>query len=986
MKHCPFVHIRTSLWMLAGILSLAACGSGGSGGGSSGGSNQQPDPVVVDFPIAYIERTVPTVNTEDEDDDTLIYPVTSLLKPTAFFPGARVIVKDRASALATEIDITKDVFKDDKNYDPTKIAKGYDVKDLSVSPDGKKLVFAMHAPLDPKLQFDDPLQTKWHIYEYDLKTKAVPRPIITSKIVADQGHDISPSYLPDGRILFSSTRQTRSKAILLDDGKPQFSAEEERGGLAAFALHVMKDDGTGIEQITYNQSHDLQPSVTKSGRLLYTHWDHNAHDNLSFYTANPDGSQVERHYGYLSMNVKPVVRSDPINRLLKPQEMLDGRIAAILKPDGKLLGGDMVVVDTKHFFEDTLQIPAGGGTTVTAQNPISILPVNIKSGLTDVSVHGRFSALSPLYDGTNRLLVSWSQCRLKEVATNKIVACSDKLVVDDKVTTGYVEADPLYGIWIYNMTDQSQLPVVLAKEGKMFTEPVTLDARPTSTFTAPITDTALVKESVGLLHIRSVYDMDGKFNALGANTFTSIGQIAQAAPDARPARFIRLIKAVSVLDKETRDNLGDGTYGEEFNDFTGLREILAYAPVEPDGSVMVKVPADVAFTLEVLDKDGKRIGANHTNWLQIRPGETRECNGCHVATNLTAGHGRSDSEPASINTGAASAGSAAQFPGTKRVDNLGSPIAVTMGETMAQLAYRSYFELFDGVATVRLQRKPSVDLVFDDEWTEPLANKAPSFAYRYKDLTPTDDDRAPTSEACMEPDGWTNLCRVIINYEQHIQPLWDRARPVVDADNKPVLDVNGKQVNNQCSSCHTSTDAAGNLNTQVPAGYLELVGTKQAAGVEMLSYTQLLNNHNKQYLDENGALVSAIPVCSLTANTNGFPICTVPPVDLNGKPTCAGVTNCQYVLDTATTEDLFDLLLDTSGNLIPVTRLVPVAASMSTGGARASARFFNKFTIGSPNDTFSHVGLLNKSEQKLLSEWLDLGGKYYSNPFDSIAK
>jgi hypothetical protein len=799
--------------------------------------------------------------------------------------------------------------------------------------------------------------------------------------VADQGHDISPSYLPDGRILFSSTRQTRNKAILLDDGKPQFSANEEGDDTAAFNLHVMKDDGTGIEQITYNQSHDLQPSVLQNGKILYTHWDQiGQHDNLSFYIANPDGSQVERHYGYLSMNIKPVQMTDPITRLFHPQQMLDGRIAAILKPDGALLGGDMVVVDTKHFFENTLQVPAGGGTTANAQNPISILPVNIKTGLTDVSVHGRFSALSPLYDGTNRLLVSWSQCRLNEIATKKIVACSDKLVVDGQVITGYQEAEPLYGLWIYNITDQSQLPVVLAEEGKMFTEPVTLEARPTSTYTAPTTDPTLANENVGLLHIRSVYDMDGNFSPFGTNTFTSIGQIAQAAPDARPARFVRLIKAVSIPDDDTKDNLGDDTYGELFNQFTGLREIIAYAPVEPDGSVMVKVPADVAFTLEILDKDGKRISSNHNNWLQVRPGETRECNGCHAVNNLTSGHGRIDAELASINTGAASAGSAAQFPGTKRVDKLGAPIDVKMGETMAQLAFRSYFQLFDGADLVTLQRKPTVDLVFDDEWTEPVVNKTPSFAYRYADLTPTDADHAPTSSACTEADGWTSSCRVTINYEQHIQPIWDRARP-------DGTDSLGQPVNHQCTSCHASsiTDAGGNTLAQVPGGYLDLVGTKQAADDEMLSYTQLLTGSTEQYLDENGNLQSLIPVCTLIANTIGLPVCTIPPLDINGKPTCAGVTTCQYEL-ASDTEDPFDLALDSSGRLIPLTRAVPVAATMSRGGARASAKFFNKFTVTNPNDTFSHLGLLNKSEQKLLSEWLDLGGRYYQNPFDSIAK
>ena len=67
----------------------------------------------------------------------------------------------------------------------------------------------------------------------------------------------------------------RSKAILLDDGggKPQFLALEEGGDKTAFVLHTMKDDGTDIQQITYNQSHDLQPTMLQNGKVLYTHWD-----------------------------------------------------------------------------------------------------------------------------------------------------------------------------------------------------------------------------------------------------------------------------------------------------------------------------------------------------------------------------------------------------------------------------------------------------------------------------------------------------------------------------------------------------------------------------------------------------------------------------------------------------------------------------------------------------------------------------------------
>lgn len=982
MKHTHFAFLKNlplvgllevqSLWtkplcVLVAAVSLASCGSGGGGSGGGGGQNQ--DPVTVDLPIAYVERPIPV-----DEDGNPVFP--DIMDPTAFNPGARIMVKPRATALAQAVDITADIFKDDPNYDPLDPKKGYDVKDLAVSADGTKLLFSAHAP---KAKGD--IQPKWHIYEYDITTKAKPRPIITSTIVAEQGDDLGGRYLPDGRILFASTRQTRSKAVLLDDGKPQFSALEEGGDKAAFVLHVMNDDGSGIEQITYNQSHDIQPAVLQNGRVLYTHWDQNGHDNLSFYTVNPDGTQVERQYGFFSMNQQPAM-NQPTVHLFRPQEMQDGRIVAIMKPDGALLGGDMVVVDAQHFFENTLQTPAGGGTTATGQNPISNLEININVGPTEFSPHGRYSSLTPLYDGTNRLLVSWSQCRLIEPVDKKLVPCTDVWLK----TAGVIEAPDLYGIWIYNVADQSQQPVVLGVEGKMFTEPVSLEARGAASYYQSNLDPDLAKESVGLLHIRSVYDMDGAFNGYGS-TFTSISQIAQAAPDMRPARFVRLVKAVSIPDDDTVDALADTTYAQLYNRLNGLHEILGYAPVEPDGSVKVKVPSDVAFTIEILDKDGKRIGATHNNWLQMRPGETRQCNGCHVATNVTSGHGRSDAELPPLNAGAATA---AQFPNTIRTDNLGTPITPNMGETMAEFASRSTYCLiptdlttcapFSNKGKGTNYRSPSVDLVFNDEWTDPAVRaKSPSFAYRYRDLAPTlADVHSPTSEACMEDDGWSSLCRVTINYEQHIQPRWERPRPVLDGANQVVGD-------NGCITCHSNsvTDKDGNTMAQVPAGQLDLLRTKPAANMEMLSYTHLLQGSNKVILDANGNPTELIPVCELAPADlyPDIPACTIV-LDGNGVPTCAGVTDCPFEQDAVTNA----VLLDATGNPIPRTETITVNSRMSRGGARASARFFNKFTTFAAGDTIDHRGFLTDGEIKLLAEWLDLSARYYNNPFDSVEK
>ena len=60
----------------------------------------------------------------------------------------------------------------------------------------------------------------------------------------------------------------------------------------------------------------------------------------------------------------------------------------------------------------------------------------------------------------------------------------------------------------------------------------------------------------------------------------------------------------------------------------------------------------------------------------------------------------------------------------------------------------------------------------------------------------------------------------------------------------------------------------------------------------------------------------------------------------------------------------------------PILTTVPVSPSMSTAGANASPRFFGRFAPGG-----SHAGYLSGAELKLLSEWLDLGGQYYNDPF-----
>jgi len=903
---------RPSLYVsLTACLSLflAACGGGSSSDSSGGGSGQAPDPVVVDLPIAYIQRPLPR-----DDNGELVFP--RILEPAEFHPGAALYIKDRATALATPINITDQAFVDPDSDDTQDDRPLYDVRDLSVHPAGDRLLFAMRAPAVPNA--DDDEQPRWNIWEYHLTLKSLRR-VITSDIVAEAGDDLSPRYLPDDRIVFTSTRQTRSRAILLDDNKPQYSALEEGRTVPAFNLHVMENDGTNIQQLSYNQSHDLYPLVLQDGRILYTRWDNMgrrspvAPDNrLSFYTLRPDGSEQAFHYGYHSLMPEPGSNTSP-RRLFRPQQLPDGRIVAIDMPDGELLGGDMRVIDTANFTEREVTLDNRSGQ---AESSLSILPIVLDGA---PSPHGLFASLHPLYDGTNRLLVSWSQCRLQDPATARLLPCTPEWLA----TEGIEQALPFFGLWIYNLDDQTQQPVVLAQNDVMFTEAVTLEPRPAPTYLPATLNPDWQEEGVGVLHIRSVYDTDGVDTTLPAGIAT-LADPMQRTADQRPARFLRITKAVSMPDRDTL------TFPNSAFGFSAvMREIIGYVPIEPDGSVKVKIPADIAFSFEITDARGQRLasalGNHHPNWLQLRAGEERQCQGCHAA-NSTVPHGRPDAGVPSINYGAATTG--LPFPNTNPA------LFADMGETMAEVYAR-----INGV------RKPSVDLVFNDAWTDPnLRPLDTEFAYRYLDLADIGAElHAPTTSGCFEPEGWSSLCRIIINYPQHIQPVWERVRRTFDEEGILIAE-------HTCTACHSPSDADNMV--QVPAGQLDLTRAPHVnQNAHMTSYRELLAGDVEQEI-VNGVLIDRlIPSGRFEEDEEG------------------------------------ELILAAEVNPIPILVSVSVGRSMVPGSARNSGRFFNTFTsFNEATQTVDHRGYLNGAEMKLLSEWLDLGAAYYNNPFDSVAQ
>jgi hypothetical protein len=871
--------------------AIAACS--GDGDGSVGiGTGQDPDPVAPDFPIAYTKGPL-----NDADDELQVNA--DLRDILRFAVGTDLYVRDRASPTAPERNVTE------------RFTEGTgDVSGVEISSDGRKVLFAMRGPVDEGLALDDEDQPKWNIWEYEIATDTLRR-LIANDLTAQQGHDLSPHYLPDGRIIFVSTRQQTAKAILINDGKPQYDARDEDRDEPAFVLHVMRDDGRDdFKQVSFNQSSDYEPTVLDNGKVLFSRWDHAGSVNgIHLYQMNPDGTELELLYGAESHLTGT---NDGNVQFVSAREMLDGRIMAILRPfDHPELGGAITIIDTRTYVENTQPVASSPGMQGPAQTAAT--PTQVRTDLVP-SPGGRFSSAFPLWDGTGRVLTTWSICRLEEPdpanptdpeAVIYRPCTPERLAATNPAP---VVAPPLYGVWMYDPTTQTQQPIVIGEEGVIISDIVAAQPRRTPTsipdkLPGVDFDAELAAEEAGIINIRSVYDLDG----VASVNIAALANPVITAPANRPARFLRIEKAVAIPDEDTVD-LENTAFGPAIQQ--GMREVIGYAPIEPDGSVRIKVPANVALALSVLDGNARRISARHQNWIQVVPGQELTCNGCH-APSSTVSHGRSTAFDAAY-AGAPSTGIA--FPGSV------STFSPDAGETMAETRTRVSCQ------TDCAALEPSVDVLYTDVWTDPaVATPAAPISYLYSNLSTT----APVNVNCIGD--WTPRCRIIINYETHIHPLWNAPRPV--------LDGMGNQIgNNTCaqSGCHAPVNAMN--ATMVPAGQLDLTdGVSPDEADQFNSYRELL------FVDGNQILVGG------------------------------ALVDEQMVVDT-----------DEMGN--PILETVTTGPYMNAAGANFGAdsrRFFDCFEgENGVCATPPHTTFLSPDELRLVAEWLDLGAQYYNNPFD----
>ncbi len=431
---------------------------------------------------------------------------------------------------------------------------GASISDPAVSFDGTKILFSMRPPGG----------SQRNLYEIGADGTGLRH------VTSGGGHDFDPLYLPDGKILFTSSR----------DGEM-----DEYNHSPAEHLYVCDADGGNLERVSFNQSDDFDPQLLADGRIVYTRWEHfGTMNRFPLFFTNPDGSGTFHLFGPHGRN------------FFHASPTPDGRLVAIESTMVEEDAGPIVVLKPEQGPAD----PAVGSTATHWD----VLTTEVNND-GEPWAFGAFKYPSSI--GGNRFVVSYTLPAATEDETD-------------------------YGLYTFTL-DQSGAGTPA--------DPATFQVRSlTFLYNDPNAneyDAQLLAPHPKPPVIASTLDRNLDYGILLAQDVFNRGA---SDGQERPVRGVDAIDSIAVIAARP-------TMQGEANDFSAnefeKRALIGIAPVRPDGSFRIKVPANTPISFATLDRNSRGFVVKRTH-LYVRPGEEfNRCVGCHedrvaggpVATNPT---------------------------------------------------------------------------------------------------------------------------------------------------------------------------------------------------------------------------------------------------------------------------------------------------------------------------------------------------------------
>jgi len=446
-----------------------------------------------------------------------------------------------------------------------------------LSHDAKRVLFAW-CRYYPKLQGERNKVDKsriatdafYHVFEMNIDGSGV------RKLTTGKYDSFDARYLPDGRIVFLSTRRGQDLQVCDASTKRSLSAPDRPnvyvrcgGGasrpVAVYTLHTMNPDGSGLRAISPFEEFEWTPSINDDGTILHARWDYvDRHNNayMSLWSINPDGSNARIVYGNYTRSPHCIFEARAIPNSNKMVFTASAHHAQTM--------GSLVMLDTS--------------VDIDGPKPLTRLTPEVTFPEIERTAPSQYAHPWPL---SERLyLTSWG--------------------VESSVNQGRTRAPNGFGVYVFD-----------AKLGTM----ELLHRDTTISTTCPIPIATRKRQPIFPENINRNGPQQGTF--LISDIYRGLKTVKRGE-----IKAVRII-AVPPKCQPTMNSPAIGLTREDPG-----KCILGSVPVEADGSASFSVPSGVIVFFQALDARGMAIQTMRST-THVQPGQTLSCVGCHEPRNQT---------------------------------------------------------------------------------------------------------------------------------------------------------------------------------------------------------------------------------------------------------------------------------------------------------------------------------------------------------------
>ncbi|MDY0166547.1 MAG: hypothetical protein RBS80_08380 [Thermoguttaceae bacterium] len=435
-----------------------------------------------------------------------------------------------------------------------------------------------------------------------------------------RGHtdDFHPCYLPDGRIVFASSRCERG--VLCDASD----------NLSVNVLYRIDADGGNMTLLSENALSESTPSVMNDGRILYTRWEYVYKGVIavqSLWAMRPDGSGSVEIYG---------------NRHVYPPVLIHAR----------------AVPGYNDLFV----------ATCTMHHPFAVGPLLLVDVSKNIRTHAPLRNLTPYVDvsyegagtfgsGGESFIhfkdAQWlreNPGRQADFRTGRPIHSEPGQWVRDNTGPLYCDPWPLsdnfflvsrnpdkahnhgtaYGLWLIDTFGNR----VLVHDDPDIScwQPVPLRPRPVPPIVPPVTlPEGRAAEGASAAETKTAGAGNAEATLMMADVYRGLEGIERGE-----VKYLRILEQVPRPWTARRFWPDDITNGQNAAISLGAHIFVTVlhgvVPVEEDGSAHFTVPACRSVFFQALDENYMELERMRT-FVNLQPGEARGCIGCHQPRN-----------------------------------------------------------------------------------------------------------------------------------------------------------------------------------------------------------------------------------------------------------------------------------------------------------------------------------------------------------------